>query len=112
MLRKNQKKIVEKTVHRKNVFSKAIGLLFRSSLQDEAHIFHFKGDKPLIHMFFVFIPIDIVCVGDKNEVIEIKEDLKPFQTYQVEKPITYLIELPSKTIQKHEIQEGDKITFS
>lgn len=112
MLRKNQKKIVEKTVHRKNIFSKAIGLLFRSKLQDEAHIFHFDRDKPLIHMFFVFTPIDIVCVNETNEVIERKEDLKPFQTYQVKTPTKYLIELPSKTIQKHNIQEGDKITFS
>lgn len=112
MLRKNQKKIVGKTVHRKNVFSKAIGLLFRTTLQNEAHIFHFNRDKPLIHMFFVFTPIDIICIDQTNKVIEIKEDLKPFQTYQVEKPTTYLIELPSKIIQNHEIQEGDKITFS
>lgn len=109
----NQLPIVNKTKHAKSIISKAIGLMFSRKLKDTGLIFHF--DKPKIiglHMMFVFYPIDVLYLNEKMEVIETKENFKPFSIYTPKNKAICVIELPTKTIEKSKIKIKDKIIFS
>ena len=56
-------------------------------------------------MMFVFFSIDILFLNSENKVIDIKENLKPFQFYnsKTNKTKTF-IELPKGYISKHKIK--------
>lgn len=96
----------------KNIFSKAIGLMFsdRKTLKTLIFIFNKEKTTPL-HMFFVFYPIDVLFLNKNKKVIEIKENLKPFRIIIPKKPAKYIIELPNKTIKKTNTKIGDTISF-
>ena len=109
MLKINQKKIFEKTIHRKNVFSKGTGLMLHKKITNEAHIFHFKKPrKTIITMFLVFFAIDIIFIDKNKKIIEIKENLKPFGNYNPKTKTQYVIELPLLTIKKYNIKIKEK----
>lgn len=90
--------------------SQARGLCFRKKMDSFAYFFHFgKPVRYSIHMFFVFFPIDIVFLDETNHIREIKENLKPFQVYRPKKKYSSFIELPSKTIKKHNLLPGTQL---
>ena len=93
----------------KTPFQKARGLMF-SKPRNLVFIFHPKQQVSL-HMFFVFFPIDIVCLSSNQKVIELKEDFKPLALYKTRRPCTYLIELPAGTIRASRTRIGDTIHF-
>ncbi len=106
---KEVKKIATKTKIRKNIFSKATGLMFHKKIKDEAHIFKFKKPKiQTLTMFFVFFKIDVIFTKE-NKIVEIKENFKPFTNYKTKTKADTFIELPEKTIKRNNIKIGNKI---
>mgnify|MGYP001603548680 CR=1 FL=1 len=93
------------------VFSQAMGLMF-SRNKNNTLIFSFKDERIiLLHMLFVFYPIDVLFL-DKNKVaVEKKENFKPFAFYNSKKKVMYAIEMPNGTIKKTKTEIGDKIEF-
>ncbi len=90
----------------------SLGLMFR--LQHNAAFF-FLFSYPvryMIHMFFVFFPIDIIFLDKQYKVIERKENLKPFSCYKPKQSYTGFIELPAKTIKKYSISLTDTIQIT
>jgi len=77
----------------------AIGLMFSLKKNfNYALIFDRKEETKIgaaIHMFFVFYPINILFLNSKKEVVDIKENLKPFFMYTPKKKARYIIELPT-----------------
>ena len=53
-------------------------------------------------MFFVFYPIDILFLNKNKEIVEIKQNLKPFAFYTPKSKAKYIIEMP-KTKQEFKI---------
>ncbi len=66
-----------------------------------------KPQKISLHNFFVFYPIDVLLLNEKREVVEIKQNFKPFTLWLSTKEGKYLVELayPAK------YKVGDVLTF-
>lgn len=64
-----------------------------------------------MHMLFVFYPLDIVLLNSRQEVVELKRDFRPFTFYRLKRKARYILELKKSTIDKYDLQLGDKISF-
>ncbi|MGO4886408.1 DUF192 domain-containing protein [Anaerobacillus sp. MEB173] len=62
-----------------------------------------------IHMFFMFFSIDVVFINANNEIVFVKEHVKPWTAIFPVKNAKAAIELPAGTISKYSIQKGDRI---
>ena len=82
------------------------------SRKNKTLIFIFNKEKIIsLHMFFVFYPIDVLFLNKKKQVVEIKENFKPFRIMIPKKPAKYIIELPNNTIKKSKTKLGDTLSF-
>ncbi len=103
--------ITKKVKYCNNIFSKGIGLMF-SKRVDKALIFDFFKEKIIsLHMLFVFYPIDVLFLDDKNKVVEIKENFKPFTFYTPKKKARYVIEMLNGVVKSSKTAVGDTIQF-
>ena len=93
--------------------AKARGLMFSRPLKDRALIFVFRKQKRVaLHMLFVFFPIDIMFLDEKQRVIELRESVKPFTTFiKSRKKVGWVVELPNGTIKRSKTKIGDLIQF-
>jgi uncharacterized membrane protein (UPF0127 family) len=94
----------------KSSYLKALGLMFRTNPKSLVFVFDKEKIVPL-HMFFVFFPIDVLYLDKNKRVVETKINLMPFTFYKAMKKSSYVIELPSGTIQRTNSEVGDKIKF-
>jgi uncharacterized protein len=102
--------LAKKAKARRNIFSQSIGLMF--SIKPKALIFVFREEKIIpLHMFFVFYPIDVLFLNKNKNVVEIKENFKPFSFYKPKNKAQYFIELPKCSIKKTKTKVGDEIKF-
>jgi uncharacterized protein len=111
---KTKNKILTKTTkHCKTILSKAKGLMFTTKKEDEGLVFVFNTQqKWSIHMLFVFYPIDVLWLNKNKEIVDYRENLKPFILSATPKhESNYIIELPAGTIEKTKTELGDKIIF-
>ncbi len=109
-----QKICISKNIFLQNSFlKKATGLMFRKKMSDFAMIFPFdKPTKISITMLFVFYKIDVLMLDEKNKVVNIAQDLKPFRNYTYAQKANTFIELPSGTIKKFKIKENSLISWN
>lgn len=80
-------------------FSKSKGLMFSRKLRNnEALLFEFDREgKWLIHMFFVFFPIDIVWLDKNMKVVDVKMG-RPFNLIlSPKKAAKYVLEMNSNS---------------
>jgi len=90
--------------------SKARGLMWR--IKPKTLIFYFKKEKIVpLHMIFVFFPIDVIYLNSKKQIVDLKNNFKPFTFFTPSKKARYVIELPVNTIKKSKTKLGDKISF-
>ena len=110
---KSKKTTLAKRVRRcTTILSKTIGLMFSKKIDCKALIFIFKKEKIIpLHNIFVFYPIDIIFLNKNKDVIEIKENFKPFRFYTPKNKAQYVIELPDKAIKKSRTGLNDKMEF-
>lgn len=93
----------------RDVFSKAIGLMFS---KPRTLVFEFEKEKIIsLHMLFVFYPIDVLFLDKNKVVVDKKEDFRPFTFYASKKKAMYAIEMENGTIDKTKTEIGDKIEF-
>lgn len=97
-----------------NLFKQATGLMFKKTMKDFAMIFPFKNPRRItVTMFCVFFPIDVIFLDDKNNIIELKNNLKPFQNYKAKSnKISTFIEFPNNYISKYKLNIGNKIIWN
>lgn len=91
-------------------FSRFIGLLNRSSLDSNEALVLTRCQS--IHMFFMRFSIDVIFVNNKNVVVGIVENIKPFQMSRIFFASSYAVELPSGKIQETKTAIGNKIKIS
>lgn len=107
-----KRKIVSKVKVCRSFLSKSLGLMFRFDLVDKGLVFVFDKEKKIgLHMFFVFMPIDVLFLNSKKKVVEIKENFMPFHFYNPRKKAKYIVELPWMTVKEKKIKVGDFISF-
>lgn len=61
-----------------------------------------------IHMFFMRFPIDVIYVDDRHRVLETRPGLRPWRTSSCRGAYS-TIELGPGTLDRHEIQIGDRL---
>lgn len=93
------------------------GLSGRKSLEnDQGMLFVF--DQPGKYYFWMKdmnFPIDIIWIGEENEIIYIKKDAKPGNTLETFGPnenSRYVLEVNSGFSEKNDLKIGEKIEFS
>lgn len=92
-----------------NFFSRSIGLLSKKSLSEGEGLII----KPCcsIHTFFMKFNIDVLFINKKNKVIALYEKVNPWNVLPIHITSYYVIELPSGTISKKNIDKGSLIKF-
>ncbi len=111
MLKNKTKKTILSRKYRicKSFFSKALGLMFKTSSKHQDLLFIFNSEKKIgIHMFFVFYPIDVIWLDKTSKVVDLKT-LRPFTIYNPRKNAMYVIELREGSIKKSKTQIKDDI---
>lgn len=96
-----------------SIFSKAKGLMFSRKLKDSGLVFWFNSEKKRsLHMFFVFFPIDVLFLNSKRDIVEMKENFRPFTIYYPRQSSKYIIELPAGSIMNSKTERGDEVNFT
>ena len=116
-LRKNQKEPVRKidvelAENRDEILQ---GLMYRRSMDDsKGMLFIFPQEEPQsFWMKNTVIPLDIIYVNSKMEIVKIFKNTVPFSEKSLpsEKPATYVVEVIGGYTDKYGIREGDLISF-
>lgn len=95
-----------------SIFSKAMGLRFHRKITKSAFVFPFDvSQKVALDMFFVHFPIDVVFLDNEKNIIEIKENFKPYGFYNTKNKINIVVELPLGYVSKHKLATGKKLDF-
>ncbi len=94
----------------KSLFSKARGLMFSKPYP---LIMEFNKESIiLLHMLFVFWPIDILFLNKNKKVVGLVKNAKPFQLQiKSKKPAMYVVELPAGTVKKTKTKINHNISF-
>jgi len=91
------------------------GLMYRRSMDDtKGMLFIFQREEPQsFWMKNTVIPLDIIYVNSKMEIVKIFKNTVPFSEKSLpsEKPATYVVEVIGGYTDKYGIKEGDLISF-
>lgn len=60
-----------------------------------------------IHTFFLKFPIDVLILDEKNRIVAIKQNLKPFRLFFWNPTYSRVLELPPGTIHALKLHPGD-----
>ncbi len=94
-----------------STLSRTLGLMF-SKPQQAALVLKFPEDERIsLHMAFVFYPIDVIFANSRREIVDIKEDFRPFETYVSKRKARYAIEAPAGTVRQTRTKIGHRIEF-
>ena len=94
---------------------RSMGLMYRTSLElNQGMLFIFPLEE--VQSFWMkntSIPLDILFVNSRNEIVTIHEQTEPFssQSYSSEVPVLFVVEVPAGFIAMHGIQNGDLIRW-
>ncbi len=90
-------------------FGQARGLMFS---RQRNLIFALPRERSLVmHMLFVFYPIDVVLLDSRHEIVELKPGFRPFAFYRLKRKVRYILELENSAIGKFGLRLGDRISF-
>lgn len=90
-------------------FSRMKGLLGRKQFTLEQALVITRCQS--VHMFFMHFPIDVVFVNQRQCVVGIVQNLKPFQLSPIFWGADYVIELPLGSVAGSKISKGDQIEW-
>ena len=90
-------------------FSRLVGLIGRKSLGASEALVITRCQS--IHMFFMRFPIDVVFIDEKNRVVGLVKNIKPFQMSPVFWKADRAVELPQDTISRLNTKIGDNLLF-
>src|SRR3989338_9332545 len=100
MIKNTTKKtiLMQQSAVMRSHFEKSTGLMFHDRVS-KGLVFPFgKPRKIILHMMFVFCPIDVLFLDKNNKIVEIKESLQPFSFYSSKHNASTFIELPDGKI--------------
>ncbi|MCB0727240.1 MAG: DUF192 domain-containing protein [Ignavibacteriae bacterium] len=92
------------------------GLMYRKSMDDtKGMLFIFQREEPQsFWMKNTIIPLDIIYVNSKREIVKIYKNTTPFSENSLPsgKPATYVVEVAGGYTDRYGIKEGDLIRYS
>lgn len=87
-------------------FHKLIGLIDKNRQPPVLLITRFG-----IHTFFMRVPIDVLVLTNRGEVVSMRQSLKPFSFFFYSPLYDTIVELENGFIQKNNIKIGDIINL-
>lgn len=91
------------------------GLMFRDKMnENQGMLFLFETEVPqAFWMHNTILPLDIIYVNSKMEIVTIIKNAKPFDDTSLPsiKPAQYVVEVNAGYCDKYGIKEGDKIVW-
>jgi len=94
---------------------RATGMMFRDSMEEtQGMFFIFDFEVPQsFWMLNTILPLDIIYVNSKLEIVKIIKNAKPFDETSLPsiKPAQFVVEVNAGYCDKHGIKEGDKIVW-
>lgn len=95
--------------------SRVQGLMYRDKMKFDQGMFFVFPDQSMQSFWMrnTVIPLDIIFVNNKNEIVTIHKDAIPFDEghYRSTKPALYVVEVNAGYTDSLRIKEGDKITW-
>jgi hypothetical protein len=92
-----------------SLFKKAQGLMF--SRQRDL-IFAEEEERYIpLHMWFVFYQLDVLYLNKKKQLVEIKENFRPFTFYYPQKKAQYVLELKHRAVKPSKTALNDFLEF-
>lgn len=105
VINKTKKTILAPYIQKKtSFFAKSRGLIGKNENQAIMFSTHFG-----IHTFGVFHPIDVIILDPKNNVVALRQELKPNRIFLWNPLYSQVLELPAGTIQKSHTTKGDHV---
>ena len=101
--------IAAEVVEANTFFNKLFGLITRRKLKDREG-FLIKNCNG-IHTFWMRYSIDIVFIDEKNSVLAIYNNFKPFRVTPFIKDACSVLELRSGEVKKTSLKVGDSVNF-
>lgn len=92
-----------------NFWTKALGLMGRKALPP-SYCLYIKGCNS-IHMFFMRFPIDVIFLNKNNAAIHLIKSFAPWKISPFVKGAVSVLELPSGTIEKYQMEVSDVFSF-
>ena len=103
--------IAEDSGTAESALARYLGLMFTRPKQS-ALVLKFGSERKIsLHMAFVFYTIDVIFANARMEVVDIKQNFRPFHAYSSAARATYAIELPAGSVRKSRTKIKDKIAF-
>lgn len=92
-----------------------LGLMYRENMQeDQGMLFIFPAeDLESFYMKNTIIPLDIIFVNAKKQIVKIHKNTEPFSEKSLPslKPAIYVVEVNAGFTDKYKIKEGDLIEW-
>ncbi len=92
-----------------------LGLMFREKMEEnQGMLFIFQTEEPQgFYMRNTIIPLDIIFVNSKKEIVKIHKNTTPFSEQNLPslKPAIYVVEVNAGYTEKNKIKEGDLIDW-
>ena len=94
-----------------SMLSRTLGLMCTKPQQAALILKFEKEERISLHMMFVLYPIDVIFANREKEVVDVKENFRPFEMYASDKKATYAIEVPAGTVSSTGTKTGHRIAF-
>jgi uncharacterized membrane protein (UPF0127 family) len=96
-------------------FDRQLGLMKRKSMEENQGMLFIFPDEDLKSFWMrnTFISLDIIFVNSKKEIVTIHKNTRVLsdQSYPSSAPAIYVVEVVGGFTDKHNIKEGDKISW-
>ncbi|WP_066314432.1 DUF192 domain-containing protein [Bacillus sp. FJAT-29814] len=90
-------------------FKRFKGLMFRNTQLENEGLWIIPCNS--IHMCFMNFEIDAVFLNNENRIVKMIEGMKPWQFVKPVKGAYSVIELPSGTVARFELKQGEVINL-
>lgn len=88
-------------------FKRLKGLMFKETLKYDEGLLITPCNS--IHMFFMKFPLDVLFVDKENNIVGMSKNIKPWRISKVFFKAHYVVELPTGTIERLKMSEGDTL---
>lgn len=92
-----------------NFFTRLKGLMFTKELLPQEGLIINPCNS--IHMCFMNYPLDILFIDKDSNICAMLENIKPWRISKIYFDAEYVIELPTGTISKNNIEKNQKISL-
>ena len=98
-----------------DMVERAVGLMYRDEMKENQGMFFIfpRQEYQSFWMKNTVLPLDILFVNKKNEIVTIHKNTTPFseESYPSTAPAVYVIEVNAGYTDTHGIEQGDKISW-